>query len=160
MGISDGRPTTYCLVWPPRLMSEVTSYIVSPIYAFMAWCFTFKWLMFAYYNAHKKHPYEFILCTLFTLARWGLLLKFGAEMCEVVLNLHMKCQTRQQQTASLWAGPFEANQRSALPNHMSSVRFWDIQHRVVIPYRHFGITCRSQLQGSKNSKERIEHDGS
>jgi len=31
---------------------------------------------------------------------------------------------------------------------------------VVIPYGHFGTTCCSQLQGSKNPKERIERDGS
>jgi len=96
MAVSDGRPTTYCLSRDVATKVNEWSYIVSPLYAFMAWCFTFKWPMFAYYNARKKHRYKFILYTLFTHARWGLLLKFGAEMCEVVLNLHMKCQTRQQ----------------------------------------------------------------
>jgi len=40
-----------------------------------------------------------------------------------------------------------------------SLLFWAItQWRVVIPYRHFGTTYRSHLQGSRNPKERREHD--
>jgi hypothetical protein len=46
-----------------------------------------------------------------------------------------------------------------LPNHhVISLLFWDMQHWEVIPYRRFGTTWRSHLQGPRNLKERTEHD--
>ena len=47
-----------------------------------------------------------------------------------------------------WIEDFCGNMRSAI--------FWDFTQRVVaIPYRHFGPTCRSQLQGPRNPKREI-----
>jgi hypothetical protein len=49
--------------------------------------------------------------------------------------------------------------RPASPNcNMRSALLRDImQHRVVIPYRHFGTAYQTHLQGSRNPKERTEH---
>jgi len=49
--------------------------------------------------------------------------------------------------------------RPASPNHnVRSALLWDImQHRVVIPYRHFGTAYQTHLQGSRNPKERTEY---
>ena len=36
-----------------------------------------------------------------------------------------------------------------------NLHYWDVtQHRVIIPYRHFGTTCRSHLPGSRNPEHR------
>jgi len=78
----------------------------------------------------------------------------GAWICEVILNSHMKRQTRPCQT-----GPCRAKPRPASPNHVRSVLFWDIrQSRMGILQWHSGTTCQSQLQGSRNPKERTQHD--
>ena len=68
-------------------------------------------------------------------ARWGFFFKFGAQICEVILNLHIKHQTAPHQTGSLWSWPNGAQQWPALSNcHRRSPLFWDMtQHRVVIP---------------------------
>jgi len=50
--------------------------------------------------------------------------------------------------------------RPALTNrHVTSPLFWDImQCWVATPCQHFGTTYRSHLQGSRNPKERKQHD--
>jgi hypothetical protein len=76
------------------------------------------------------------LCAVCKLcARWDFSLKFGAQKCEVILNLSMKHQTAPRQTGSLWTWPHEAKQWPASTNyHVRSPLFWDMtQHRVVIP---------------------------
>jgi len=77
-------------------------------------------------------------------------LKYSAQICEVILNSHMKCQT-----GLLWTRPYTAKPEHAPPNHhVRSLFFWDVlQHWVVIPYWRFGTTYWSQLQGSRNPKE-------
>lgn len=70
-------------------------------------------------------------------------------------------EIRLQHTGSLWTGPCRAKWRPGLPNHVRPVLFWDItQCRMVIPYPHFGTSYRSQLPGSRNPKQRTEHNGS
>jgi hypothetical protein len=44
-------------------------------------------------------------------------LKFGTEICEVILNLHMKHRTGLHHTGSLETGPCGAKARPASPNH-------------------------------------------
>jgi len=46
-------------------------------------------------------------------ARLGFSLKFDTSVCEVVLNLHMKCRNR-----SLWTRPCGAKPRPASPDHL------------------------------------------
>ena len=55
-----------------------------------------------------------------------------------------------------------AKPRPSSPNHhVICVLFWDIiECGVIIPYRHFGTTCCSHLQGPRNPKERIERNWS
>jgi len=78
-------------------------------------------------------------CELFSLlqfyrvylnARWGFLLKLGAEICEIILNFHMKHWTRLRQTGSCRVKPRPASQN----HHMRSLLFWDITHRWVVIY--------------------------
>jgi hypothetical protein len=66
------------------------------------------------------------MCTFF--------LEVAAWICEVILNSHMKCQTR-----SLWTTPHRAKPRPASPNCLvRSVLFWGImQPRVETAYRCF-----------------------
>jgi hypothetical protein len=39
-------------------------------------------------------------------ARWVFFHKFGAQICEVILNSHMKCWTAPRFTGLLWTGPW------------------------------------------------------
>ena len=57
-GLTHGHLTAWAMVWPPRLMSEVTKLHFLPLYAFMTWWFTFKWSVFTYYNTCKKTPLQ------------------------------------------------------------------------------------------------------
>jgi len=69
---------------------------------------------------------------------------------EVVVNSRMKRRT----------GPCEAKSPPASSNYVISEVFCDIaQWKVVIPYRRFGTTYLSQLQGSRYPKGRTEPDG-
>jgi len=52
-------------------------------------------------------------------------LQFGTQICEVILNSHMKHRT----------GPCRAKSRPASPNHVKFALFWHImRHRVLISY--------------------------
>jgi len=68
--------------------------------------------------------------------------KFGAQICEFVLNSRVKCRTAPQQTKLLWTGPCGARPWPALLNHyVRSPLFWGImQPWVVIPYWRFRTT--------------------
>lgn len=70
-----------------------------------------------------------------------------------------ECQSGPYQTGSLQTGPCRPKPRPALPNHpIRSALLWDIQqHRVVLPYWHFGTTSGPHLQRSRNAQERTEH---
>ena len=73
----------------------------------------------------------------------------------------MKRQTGPWHIGLLWTQPYRAKTRPASPNHVRSVLLCDItQHRAVILHWHFGTTYRSQFHGSRNPKERREHDSS
>jgi hypothetical protein len=62
---------------------------------------------------------------IYSNARRGFLLKFGAPICEVILNLHMKHWTR-----LFWNGPWGVKPRPALQNrHVRSALFWDIMQQ-------------------------------
>jgi hypothetical protein len=96
------------------------------------------------------------LCTIFTpIQDEDFSLKSGAQMCEIILNLQMKCWTAPHQTRSYWTGPCIAKPWPASPNHhVKSPIFRNItQHRVVIPYQCFRTTYWSHLQGSRNPNE-------
>ena len=86
-------------------------------------------------------------------ARRGFSFKFGAQICEVILNLHKKRQTALHQTGSLWTWPCGAQQRPASPNcHLRSPLFWDMpQHRVVIP------SGQHMVPSSRVTKSRTEN---
>jgi len=81
-------------------------------------------------------------------------LKFGTQIREVTLNMHMTCWTASCQTGSLCT-------RSCKPNHglHQQIIVWDLnaadtlQHWAVIPYKCFGTTYQSHLQGSRIPKQ-------
>ena len=89
-------------------------------------------------------------------------LKFGAQICEVILNSLMKRLTTLHQSSLLWTRSCRAKPWPALPNcHVKSPLFWDImQHWEIILYQCFGTTCLSHFPGSESLKERTEHDWS
>ena len=95
---------------------------------------------------------------IYSNARQVCFLKFGASICEFVLNFHMKCWTGPLQTGLLWTGPCGAELWLASPNHhVRSLLFWDITKcRFVNPYQHLRTSERSHLQGSRNPKKK-EH---
>ena len=99
---------------------------------------------------------------IYSNARLGFFLTFGAKIREVVLNLHMMCRSGPRQTQSLWTGPCRVKPRPSLPNHhVTATLFWDItQQRAVIPYQHFGSTYQPPLQRSRNANGRTEHNWS
>ena len=71
----------------------------------------------------------------------------------------MKHRTGLCHTGSFWTGPCRAKPSPASPNHVKSALFWDItQCRAVIPHRHFVTTHWSQLQMSRNPKDRTQHN--
>ena len=88
-------------------------------------------------------------------------LKFGTEICVVMLNSFLKRWTLPCWTWSLWTAPCGAKPWPASPDCVRSALFWDItQCRVLIPHHRFGTTYHSQLQGSRNPKERTQHERS
>jgi len=91
-------------------------------------------------------------------AGWGFFLKFDAKISEV-LNLYVKHHQDHGKLDHSWTGPWGAEPRPA--NHVYSTLLWDItQCRTVIPYQNVGTAYRSQHQGSRNWKERTEHNWS
>jgi len=98
---------------------------------------------------------------IYSNARQDFGLKFGKQICQVVLNSCMKHSTGPQQTRSLWTITCGAKPRTVLPNHVWSALFSDtIQHRVVIPYWHFRTTYWSPTTKARNTKGRKQHDAS
>jgi len=86
-------------------------------------------------------------------------LKFGAEICEVVVDLHIMRWIAPHQTRSLWTKPCGAKTWSVLPYcHVRSVLILDMQCRVAIPCQHFGTTFWFHLQGSWNPTKFGFHD--
>jgi len=73
--------------------------------------------------------------------------KFGASVCEAVLNLQMKHRTGSRQSRSLWTRPCGAKPWPALPNHhVRSLLFWDIM-QFVCPYWRFRTSVGPIFEG-------------
>ena len=75
----------------------------------------------------RYHPHDITInYRIYSNAKQGFSLKFGAKICEVVLKSHMKCRTRPWQTRSIWTRPCKVKPRPAPPNHVRSKLSWDI----------------------------------
>ena len=110
---------------------------------------------------YKNHSLWKLISTIFTQMQDRVFpLKFGTKICEDVFNSGMRCQTVLHKTGSLQTGPCRADTRPASPNcHERFELFRDItQHRLVIPYLHFGATYQSNFQRLTNQNERKDHD--
>jgi hypothetical protein len=61
---------------------------------------------------------------LLLLFKWKMrfLLKFGVQICEVILHFYMKHWTGPHQTRSLWTGPCGAKPRPVTPPHYMQMR--------------------------------------
>jgi len=89
-------------------------------------------------------------------ARWWLFLKFGTQMCEVILNLHMKCWTAPCQTRSYWNWTMHSETMACITKSSCEVSnllwyYTALMSGNSLPM--FRDSLWSHLPGSRNPKE-------